>query len=149
MGNSIKKNIISLFISLLLTSYFLLLFSSINFLENKDSRLFSSFFILLVIFFLLVKKIISFLSYILFTLIMPIITLIIIIYIDASFFDKQIIDNLLKLFSWNFYEGETRSRYVTKVLFNFLLPLLLFLYGIIAFCIYHFKKSYIRKQKST
>ncbi len=136
MGNKIKE----IFCSLLFTLYFLLFFSEL-FSLREDIALISSFIILFVLSFLLIKQISVPLHYVLFVSIMPIVTLVVILFVDTTFFEKKIIHNLLKLFSWDIYQGETRSRQITKVLSFYLTPILLIFYSIFGYIVFSIKQK--------
>ena len=140
MGNKIKKKIISLFCSLLLAFNFSLFFSEALSLKEEIGLfiLFTTFFFLSLY---LIKKLNLSLNYILFVSIMPMLLIGLTLFVDTTFFENKIIHNLLKLFSWDFYEGETRSRHITKALLIFILPVLSIINGIFAYFIYHYKRN--------
>lgn len=136
MGNKIKQNTTIILSSLLLTINFLLVFSGVNFF-NKDIVIITLCFVLFISFFFTIKKNVFALNYILFVATMPIITIVITLWVDTYFFNNAIINKLLKLLSWGFYQGETRSRYITKAISNIVTPILLFVYTTISITAYY------------
>lgn len=70
------------------------------------------------------------LKYYLFISSMPLVLLLIFIVTDTNCLDSVGIHFLMEIFGWEFYEGETRSRYLTILFTGVLLPILTLVVGL-------------------
>ena len=146
MGNSIKKKVISISCSLLISISFAIISGSL--LSNNVAGFiwFISIVVFsLIIFFLLLKSSLKFVTSLLVMMIISYFIFIAIILFDTKINDSLLINKILSAKGESYYLGETRSSAIFEVIFLNIFPTILTFSSIVFVLICYKKKTFCNK----